>query len=91
MSQDKDVRYFFSDFELDIIEKHRKLNSGTLTESKYNNYQWFLMESEGVNSSFRVDMESNGQRFVRCCVLAINKEYLLNKCFTPLQLQNNLA
>jgi hypothetical protein len=91
MYEVKNLKYNFTEVEIDLIEAHRESNSGIITESKYNGFDFYLMESEAVNSSFRVDRTDNGQRFVRCCVLAINKEYDPCKCFTPLQLQNHLA
>ena len=91
MYEVKNLKYNFTEVEIDLIEAHRESNSGTITESKYNGFDFYLMESEPVNSSFRVDRSNDGQRFVRCCVQGVNEEYLLNKCFTPLQLQNHLS
>jgi len=91
MYEVKNLKYNFTEVEIDLIEAHRESNSGTITKQKYNGFDFYLMESEAVNSSFRVDRSNDGQRFVRCCVQGVNEEYLLNKCFTPLQLQNHLA
>ena len=91
MYEVKNLKYNFTEVEIDLIEAHRESNSGTITKQKYNGFDFYLMESEAVNSSFRVDRSNDGQRFVRCCVQGVNEDYNLNKCFTPLQLQNHLA
>ena len=91
MDKVKNLKYNFTDVEIDLIEIHRTENNGTITKQKYNGFDFYLMESEAVNSSFRVDRSNDGQRFVRCCVQGLNKEDLLDKCFTPSQLQKHLS
>jgi hypothetical protein len=87
----KNLSYNFSDVENDLIESYTNLHKGEITRTRCNGFEFFLMKSEGVNASFRVNKTTEGKRFLYSCVKGLNLEYHSNFCSNPMELQKHLG
>ena len=83
--KDIDTSTNFSIFELDLINQYSELQKGDITKEGV----FIMVESDFVNSSFKIDRK-NDERFIRVCHV-YDGDHNNYDCYNPSVLKENLG